>query len=408
MNVINILAGTALTVFEESGIFSVPLEGIDKFVKDVIELFSFGGMIGLGILLFSLILKILPLPLDIYSRASTKKNALKMEKMRPELEKLQKQYANNKELYSQKMMALYKKEGYSALASCLPTIVTLVFFIIVISSFNRFSTYSNLEIYNQMAYSYNNTVVKEIEDNYSDDYELVYVGEGDNKKLKTVLKKDTFDLTDTEVQLIIKKAQDSAALTYKEEIKKYKFLWVENIWIGDLPWKKSFISIDERETLLSYSEGCSSTKLENHFIENESNFKLLTGSELLNEEKDNINGYLILVVLSIGTMLVSQLVMSKSQKAQMELQSVDGMNGQAAQTTKMMTWMMPIMFGIFSFFYSAAFSIYLVVSTVFSMLSTIIINKIMEKKFEKQIIKEEEEKYQKRYGHLLKNKEKKD
>ena len=68
--------------------------------------------------------------------------------------------------------------------------------------------------------------------------------------------------------------------------------------------------------------------------------------------------------------------MSKSQKAQMELQSVDGMNGQAAQTTKMMTWMMPIMFGIFSFFYSAAFSIYLVVSTVFSMLSTIIINKI--------------------------------
>ena len=37
-----------------------------------------------------------------------------MEEMRPELEKLQKQYANNKELYSQKMMALYKKEGYSA------------------------------------------------------------------------------------------------------------------------------------------------------------------------------------------------------------------------------------------------------------------------------------------------------
>ena len=108
---INILA-SILTVFDEASITNVPLEGIDSFVKTVIEFFSFGGTIGLGILLFSLILKILPLPLDIYSRASTKKNALKMERMRPELEKLQKQYANNKELYSQKMMALYKKEGY--------------------------------------------------------------------------------------------------------------------------------------------------------------------------------------------------------------------------------------------------------------------------------------------------------
>lgn len=31
---------------------------------------------------------------------------MKMEEMRPELEKLQKQYANDKQLYQQKMMAL--------------------------------------------------------------------------------------------------------------------------------------------------------------------------------------------------------------------------------------------------------------------------------------------------------------
>ena len=128
------------------------------------------------------------------------------------------------------------------------------------------------------------------------------------------------------------------------------------------------------------------------------------GSDKLKDVKNQPNGYLILVVLSIGTMLLSQLIMTKSQKAQMELQSVDGMNGQAAQTTKMMTWMMPIMFGFFSFMYTASFSLYLIVSTVFSTLSTIIINKIVEKAFEKRIQKEEEDKYNKRYGHLINKK----
>ena len=94
--------------------------------------------------------------------------------------------------------------------------------------------------------------------------------------------------------------------------------------------------------------------------------------------------------------------MTKSQKAQMELQSVDGANGQAAQTSKMMMWIMPIMFGIFSFLYTASFSIYLIISTLFSMFSTILINKFVEISFEKKMKKLEEEKYNKRYGHLKK------
>ena len=102
-------------------------------------------------------------------------------------------------------------------------------------------------------------------------------------------------------------------------------------------------------------------------------------------------------------MILSQLVLTKSQKAQLELQSVDQT---AAQTNKMMTWMMPVMFGVFSFMYTASFSLYLIVSTLFSMLSTIIINKIVEKKFIKDIEKQEEEKNNKRYAYLSKNKDK--
>ncbi len=45
---------------------------------------------------------------------------------------------------------------------------------------------------------------------------------------------------------------------------------------------------------------------------------------------------------------------------------------------------MPIMFGIFSFFYSAAFSTYMIISTVYGLISTLIINKIVAVTFEKR------------------------
>ena len=65
----------------------------------------------------------------------------------------------------------------------------------------------------------------------------------------------------------------------------------------------------------------------------------------------------------------------------MQLSSVDG---QGAQTQKMMMWMMPIMFGVFAFIYNASFSIYMIISSGLSTVSTVIINKIVEKKFKKQ------------------------
>ena len=75
----------------------------------------------------------------------------------------------------------------------------------------------------------------------------------------------------------------------------------------------------------------------------------------------------------------------------MQLSTVDG-GGQAAMTSKMMTWMMPIMFGIFAFLYSASFSLYMIVSSLLSMLTTFLINFFVEKSFKGKIEKEMREK----------------
>ena len=406
MNILNLLSYKFVDLYNGQ-LSNVPLTGVNSLVAKIIEYFSFGGSIAVGILLFSLLLKIIPLPLDIYSRTASKKSALKMEKMRPELERLQRQYVNNNTLYQQKVMALYKKEGYSQFAACLPTLFTLIFFIIVINAFTQYSTYTKIDTFNKMAEAYTYNVTEEnenVEKKYyilDNDNNYVFVEEGTEGAKEGYF----FDESKGDYnKLVVKPAQDAAADKYFEISESASFLWVKNIWIQDLPWKKAFISKEDYlNSTFTYSKGCSSEKV-NTGINNEAVYDILMGSSKLDEVKNQPNGYLILVVLSIGTMLLSQLIMTKSQKAQMELQSVDGMNGQAAQTTKMMTWMMPIMFGFFSFMYTASFSLYLIVSTVFSTLSTVIINKIVEKAFEKKIQKEEEDKYNKRYGHLINKK----
>ena len=69
MNILNLLA-SEVTIYTQLG--NVEISGVTALVKNIIEYFSFGGYVAVGILLFSLLLKGIPLPLDIYSRASIK------------------------------------------------------------------------------------------------------------------------------------------------------------------------------------------------------------------------------------------------------------------------------------------------------------------------------------------------
>ncbi len=137
--------------------FTAPSSG-SWLVQIISWLVGISGAVWLGVILFTIILKLITLPFDYVSRASMRKNSLKMEEMRPELEKLQRQYADNKQLYNQKMMALYKKNGYSMFGACLPTILTLIIFIVAINAFTDYSKFQNQMYFYNMSNSYNNVV----------------------------------------------------------------------------------------------------------------------------------------------------------------------------------------------------------------------------------------------------------
>ena len=89
----------------------------------------------------------------------------------------------------------------------------------------------------------------------------------------------------------------------------------------------------------------------------------------------------MLIVLSIGFMLLQQWISMRANKAVNDLSTVDG---SGARTTKTMMIMMPIIYGLFSFFYSASFSIYMITNTIYSIITTLLINKLVDISFRRK------------------------
>ncbi len=76
---------------------------------------------GLAILLFTLITRLLMLPLSFMSQ----KNALVMARIRPALDDIKQRHFGNSGLILEEQKALYKKEGYSSFKSLLPLLVQI-------------------------------------------------------------------------------------------------------------------------------------------------------------------------------------------------------------------------------------------------------------------------------------------
>ena len=149
MELFNLLE-TGIPVFGTT--YDVSLNWIGNLIR---SLCGFIGVVGVGIIAFSLILKLITLPFDIYQRISMRKQNIQMEANKERMEKLQKQYANDKDKYNQKVMEMYKENGISMFSSCLPMILSLIIFIVAINAFNAFAQYSNVSNYNTMINAYN-------------------------------------------------------------------------------------------------------------------------------------------------------------------------------------------------------------------------------------------------------------
>ena len=441
MELMNLLADIGISVYGQT--YSVHLNWIGNLIRILITAI---GSVGVGIIVFSLILKLITLPFDIIQRVTMRKQNIKMEENRERMEKLQKQYANDQELYNQKVMEMYKENGISMFASCLPMIITLIIFIVAINAFNAYSQYANVQNYNDMVQAYNTEMYKHCADLEEDnvfvdgDYLVVKDVADKNKYIYyTVAKTENSGTTYEEQKTFIQAAkknyyvdiakakanaeimtevsaimaandklteeeairdyfvslgQDAVVRTYHSTVyKNASFLWIKNIWATDASYK---------HPVLSYTDFEVEAKRENFQVGNAEvtfgnvqNYTDAYKGETYNKitaklgtQKTEANGYFVLIALSIITILVQQLVTQKSQQAQQQLGTVDGAEGGQQKMTMII---MTVMFAIFSFMYSSAFSIYMITSNVFSLLSTLIINAIVDAVENKKTVKKKSE-----------------
>ena len=77
---------------------------------------------GLAIILFSIIVKLILLPISIKQQKTMKKTA----KIQGEIRKIQDTYSNNPEKMNQEMINVYKRENMSPFSGCLSSIIQIV------------------------------------------------------------------------------------------------------------------------------------------------------------------------------------------------------------------------------------------------------------------------------------------
>ena len=82
----NLLTNVSISLLQQG--YEIGLDWLGRCVRAIIESV---GITGVGIICFTLILKAITLPFDIYQRVKTRKQTLIMRSMREDLDKLQKQ-----------------------------------------------------------------------------------------------------------------------------------------------------------------------------------------------------------------------------------------------------------------------------------------------------------------------------
>lgn len=318
-----------------------------------------GGVASFGwtVVLFTVVLRLILSPLDVWQKLIARKNSKAMERMKPQLEVLQAKYADDKERFQQEQMALYKKEKYSTMGMCLPTIITFVVFFVVFAGFRQMVGYQFANDYKQCVNTYNQTFSEEIEANREQPF--IVEADGRLEIAKTEEGAQFYSATK-------EKAQQAVYDVYysEDQVTIRSWLWIKNIFVSD-NWATA---VPDFATVTG-QKGMATSKLTGITIDeyNDVMGKVLgTGGYGKNGKW---NGLLILPVLSIALSLLSTKLLQKSQ-GQPPAPAPTG-EGEAAEkakaqqsTAKMMQYFMPLMIGVFAIFYSGAFALYMFTSSV--------------------------------------------
>ncbi len=288
---------------------------------------------GWSMVIFTILIKLLISPLDYKSR----KGMRRTQAIQPEIAKLQKKYANDRDKLNQKMSELYRKENINPMSGCLPMLISMPLLFIMFAAMRSVAN--------------------------------------------TELAKQAIDMLVGGVQ------------------RNETWLWIKNIWMPDSPfygtlvdqtnlqmipadiWQKVIAALDDPTKTALTGLGIDLTNVTGAAL-----FPLLEQSAAYQAEmalwhelpRLNLlitqltiyakpNGWFLLPLLACGT----QLLMTNTQPQQPQTAEQQG-------TGKFMKYFFPLFSLFICSSYNAAFALYWVVSNIFAWAEQLVFNKMFE------------------------------
>lgn len=306
-----------LSLFE---IITIPLGYILDLIYKLVQNY------GLSIIIFTIIIKLILIPLNVRSQKAMKKQ----QKIQPVLAELQKKYANDQQKLQTEMMKLYKENNVSMTGGCLPMLIQfpiLIGLYRVIQSPIRYLLHIH--------------------------FDDPGVADKINQIMTLMAEKFPGDLgsyANMEAANLFKNAQIQLA-TWSEMVLDKAEAWIINF---------NFLGLN----LAKVPSAAISSIMKGDF------------SQI---------GTIALLIIPVLAVFTTWLSMKQTQK--MSGQTQKNPNDQAAQMTGTMNIMMPIMTGFFSITLPSGMGIYWITSNVLQMAQQYILNKILDNEEDDYVVK---------------------
>ena len=296
-----------------------PLGFLIQFIYNFVENY------GLAIILFTIVIKLILMPLQIRSQKAMKRQ----QKVQPIIMELQKKYANDQQRLQQEMMKVYKENNVSMTGGCLPLLLQFPILIGLYRVIQRPLTYIKGISLADSTFMEN---IKEVVSKMGDK-----IGNLANMTPEQLAQNSQIQLSTWAEQLGVSE----------------KFGWDVNF---------KFLGLDLSETPAFGSV-----------------FKLMNGdfSDLSTT---------LLILIPAFAMLMTWLSSKYSQKLS-GTANAKNTNEQAQSMTKSMNVMMPLMTGFFTFSLPSGIGIYWIISSVMQIVQQFIITKFFEGKEDDFVVK---------------------
>ena len=288
---------------------------------------------GWAIIVFTICLKLVMIPLDIYQRVSSQKQTRFMSIIQPEMQALQAKYGNDREKLNQEQAKLYKKYNVNMGGMCLSMLLTMgVSLLVFFTLFASLRGFGTEKLYNS----------------YAQLDKVVIASVGETTSIESL------DATDkAEIKVLIEKE-------YENVKDANSWLWVKNVWKSDTNTSQ-FVDFDAYASHMGYTDEEKTIAKERYdFIVNS-----------IEDEEGAQNGFYVLIILAAAISFLTQFISTKLVTP--KGQKLNTMN-------KVMFAIMPISMIFFAMSSNVVFTLYIIINSIMTALISTVITLIMRKK----------------------------